>query len=792
MLRVPQGPFLAVVTVSVAASLILGLPGAPPLRPAAAEITAQDVRRSIESGVEYLKKQQGKTNGSWPDHQGQPGGLTALCTLALLNSGVPVEDPSVQRALGYLRKLGNPEMTYATALQTMVFCLAEPEKDRLLIRRNAKWLEGTQLSSGERKGAWGYAGNQGKGDNSNTQFAMLGLYEAEQVGVEVSDQTWRLALNYWRDCQKPDGSWGYFKGYPSSGSMTCAGISSVVIASGQLGQESARVEGESVLCCGARIEGSDVERALTWLGNKFSVTSNPSALSGRDGGVSGTWLLYYLYGVERVGRLTGRRFIGRHDWYREGAEMLVHKQDDLSGYWRGVGHGENNPLVATSLALLFLSKGRRPVVVSKLKHGSGDDWDHHPQGIQQLTQYTQRAWQRELTWQTIDSQAATVEDLLETPVLFLSGRRALELSDQQRETLREYVQQGGFIFAEAGDGHGCDGKAFDRAFRELMADLFPDTPLRLLPPDHAIWYAQKKVDPRYLRPMYGMDACCRTSVVYCPETLSCFWELGSVRQLPDYPQAVREEIEACLNIGTNVLAYATNRQLKDKLDRPTVAYDEGLADRAARGMLYVPKLTHGGGSDDAPNALVNLLRIFSQQSKSRVAVQRMLLGADDARLFEHPILFMHGRRDFRFSPSERRALADFIDRGGFVFADAICASPEFGRAFRREWEAILDERLTRIPPDDPLFSRAFRGYDIGSVTLRDPKLRGGDDPLEARLVQTTPLLEGIQVDGRYAVIFSPYDLSCALENQSSLECKGYVQEDAARLGVNILLYALTQ
>ena len=762
------------------------------VRPARAEVTAPKVRNSIDMGVAYLKKQQGKTNGNWPAHQGQPGGLTALCTLALLNSGLPPEDPAIQRALAYLRKLGNPEMTYATSLQTMVFCMAEPEKDRLLVRRNAKWLEGSQITAAERKGSWGYSSNQGKGDNSNTQFAILALHEAERVGVDVSDQTWRLALNYWLGCQKPDGSWGYFKGYPSSGSMTCAGISSVVIASGQLGRESARVENGTVLCCGGQPEESDVQRALIWLGKKYSVSSNPSALSGRDGGVSGTWLLYYLYGVERVGRLTGRRFIGRHDWYREGAEMLVSKQDDLSGYWRGVGHGENNPLVATSLALLFLSKGRRPVVISKLKHGSDDDWDHHPLGIQQLTRHTERAWQRELTWQTVDIEAATVEDLLQTPVLFISGKRMLEMTAEQREVIRQYVQQGGFIFAEACDGHGCSGKAFDRAFRQMMADLFPQSPLRLLPPDHAIWYAQKKVDPRHLRPLYGMDACCRTSVVYCPETLSCFWELGAPRRLRGYPEPVRKQVEACLNIGTNVLAYATNRQLKDKLDRPAVAYNEGLEDSAARGMLYVPKLTHAGGSDDAPNALVNLLNIFGRQSKSRVAMRRILLSPDDPKLFEHPIVFMHGRRDFRFSPSQRRALAEFIERGGFVFADAICASPEFTRAFRREWAAILDDgKLARIPPDDPLFSRAFRGYEITSVTVRDPKLRGGDAPLDARLVRTTPLLEGIQKDGRYAVIFSPYDLSCALENQSSLECKGYIQQDAARLGVNILLYALT-
>jgi len=40
------------------------------------------------------------------------------------------------------------------------------------------------------------------------------------------------------------------------------------------------------------------------------------------------------------------------------------------------------------------------------------------------------------------------------------------------------------------------------------------------------------------------------------------------------------------------------------------------------------------------------------------------------------------------------------------------------------------------------------------------------------------------------VIFSPYDLSCALENQASIECRGYVREDAAKIGINCLLYAM--
>jgi hypothetical protein len=64
--------------------------------------------------------------------------------------------------------------------------------------------------------------------------------------------------------------------------------------------------------------------------------------------------------------------------------------------------------------------------------------------------------------------------------------------------------------------------------------------------------------------------------------------------------------------------------------------------------------------------------------------------------------------------------------------------------------------------------------------------------LKAAVRQVEPELEGIKVGDRYAVIFSRYDISCALEKHESIECPGYTREDAARLGLNVVLYALHQ
>jgi hypothetical protein len=772
-----------------------------------AEVDARTVNLAIDRAVNYLLSTRDKASHAWPDHHGQPGGLTALCCLALLNSGMKASDERVTSTLDYVCTRGKPSMVYASSLTIMALAAgmptATPEKRIVFasrIKEHALWLEAVQIQEGERKGGWGYGKGSGAGDNSNSQFALLALHEAERIlpDLKINERTWRLALQYWTEQQAADGSWGYIKGVKSgvlgdasSGSMTCAGISSVIIASGQLSSGEVNLADERVQCCGERSENDSVERGLAWLGAKFSVEQNPGTPA---------WQLYYLYGVERVGRLSGRRFFYSRrgeprDWYREGAEQLIKNQlDPLTGRFSGTaGEEAKVPELSTSLALLFLSKGRRPMVMAKLRWGdpASRDWDNHRSGVPNLTSHIEKLWKRDLSWQTIDLRGAGLADLLESPVLFISGTGAFEATGEQKKALQAYVSQGGFLFAEACHGNGCNGEAFDRSFRKLLAELFPESNLRLLPPDHPVWFADEKVNPQYVKPLYGLDTCCRTSVVYCPENLSCFWQLKRPLRGTALPAAVQAEVDACAAMGANVVAYATNRELKEKLDRPQVAYlgdDKRSAENAA---IVIPKLSHSGGSDDAPNAVRNLDRYLSKQLAIRVDARSVLLPPDHAKLFDYPIAFVHGRRAFQFRAAERAALRDYLTRGGFIFGDAICASREFAEAFRREMQAALpDAKWQRIPTDHPIFTKEYRGFELKSVALRDPQARGADDKLTARVVKTEPYLEGLEVDGRFVVVFSPYDLSCALENSQSLECKGYSRDDAARIGANIVLYAL--
>jgi len=775
-----------------------------------AEITAEQVRQAIDKGVTYLKRRQ-KPDGTWPDWSfgvvgaTYPGGTTSLCTLALLNAGVDPKDPVIQAALKQLRRM-KPEKTYVTALQTMALCRAEPENDLLTIEANVRWLESHQVQGEPNKGAWSYPAPRSvsTGDPSNTQFALLALHEAERVGVNVSDQTWRLARRYWESRQDPlSGGWAYRDGARLTGSMTCAGIASLVITGEKVRSSDATAEGEQIRCCGGANDDDDVaiQRGLDWLGRNFSVRGNP--------GSAEYWWLYYLYGLERVGRLTAQRTIGGHDWYREGAELLVHKQIPLSGSWKGSGYAEDDELVGTSLALLFLAKGRRPLLMAKLEHSPpGDDWNQHRSDVANLTRYVEPRWKLDLTWQVVNLQAATTEDLLQAPVLFMCGQRSpwpIKPSVQKplAQKLRDYLDRGGFLFAEA---YG-NGSQFDQGFRRLMEEVFPEKEysLQLLHEDHPIWYAEEMVDPKYHRPLWGINFGCRTSVIYVaqdpPEnprpSLSCLWELSRGDRGQKFLPSVQARVDAALAIGINVLAYATNREVREKDPSLRPMTDPRPQDPIPRGQVTLAKLRHPGGCDAAPRALANLMEEASKQLDIRTGVRQELLDMTDEALFDYHMVFMHGRQRFNLLDAEREQLKAYVERGGILFADAICpgADPSqwaFTESFRREMKTIFGRELEPIPPDDPMLTDRYGGSDLRIVSRRDPQPRRADEPLKATIRKVPPELEGLKFGDRWGVIFSKYDISCALEKHDSLECRGYIRTDAARIGLNVLLYSLQQ
>lgn len=182
------------------------------------------------------------------------------------------------------------------------------------------------------------------GDNSCSQFAILGIHAASRCQTKIASDVWQRNLARCRARQDQDGGWGYSDGDISSyGSMTCAGICALAIDRYELGEQHPEAD-----------EG--IERALAWMAAHFSVESNPQ---------KGNYLYYYLYSLERVGRILDTEFVGDHEWYPLGAKFLVGAQKD-DGRW--LEPGEEDPRVPTSFALLFLTRATQKLIAD-VKHG---------------------------------------------------------------------------------------------------------------------------------------------------------------------------------------------------------------------------------------------------------------------------------------------------------------------------------------------------------------------------------------------------------------------------------------
>jgi hypothetical protein len=523
---------------------------------------------------------------------------------------------------------------------------------------------------------------------------------------------------------------------------------------------------------------------LNWLAANFSVQANPGSAS---------WGFYYLYALERVGRLTGQRYIGTHDWYREGATHIVASQT-LDAIRGGT---QEDPILATAMSLLFLSKGKRQVVIGHLQHGSGEDWQIHRRAVQNLTGQIEKVWKRELSWQSVRLKDATLEALLETPILFISGSQEFRLTPEQRTMLKEYVENGNLIFAEACNGDGCKGDTFDKSFRAEMEQIF-DKPFTKLSPAHVVWAAEAKIDPNAMPEgfwLYGIDACCKTSVIYSPISLSCRWELARPwGNLSKNNEAIKADIDNAVKIGVNVAAYATGRELKNKLDAVEMLQAPKNYQSLERGALKLPKIQHAGGADEASRAVVNLLDFYSQKTRALIDRDVPLLSMNSEEIEKFPLLYIHGRSKFVFSESERAGLRKHFENGGFVIGDSICASKDFSNAVRDEFlKAIPDAKWRTLDAGHSFMTNdgnGFDKFDIRSVVLVDPNLASGDLVRSKR--PGPPEIEALEWNGRIVMLFSPNDLSCAMESKHSLQCRGYVRKDAFAIAVNMILFSLSQ
>src|SRR5262249_8767368 len=161
-----------------------------------------------------------------------------------------------------------------------VFTAAGRDEDRERIQRNVDWLIKTRVFKKNRFAGWSYGKGMdlGGSDNSNTQYALLGLHEAHLAGAKIDREVWQAIREDYIASQRPDehgnGGWGYapLRANGPSLTMTTAGLCGLLIAGMELneGREALFPNG-TVSNCGIYDENKPVAAALGWINNHFRI-----------------------------------------------------------------------------------------------------------------------------------------------------------------------------------------------------------------------------------------------------------------------------------------------------------------------------------------------------------------------------------------------------------------------------------------------------------------------------------------------------------------------------------------
>jgi hypothetical protein len=832
LLAAPLIAFLAVIVLIPAPARAQPAPIKPE------EELVNKVRAAIERGTEFLRKRQ-NPQGNWEGLAltlvaDMEGGSTALITLALLNCGKKPDDPAMAKALDYLAGLP-PRKTYVVGLQNMVFAEAHRPKDLPIIQRNADWLVekaiGYKGGGGELLG-WSYGQTGGTlADNSNTQYALLGLYAAKQAGAKIEDKHWTAIQKYYKNNQADAGSWKYHNGKTdpernsregASFTMSVAGVCGLFIAGMGLDKSGQKLDLASGVAasCGVYNENDAIARGMNWIAANFNFDQGKS-------------IAYNVYGIERLGRLSGQRFIGKYDWYREGCQFLVNKQDPQNGSIK-VGQGlDASEELSTAFSLLFLSKGRTPVLISKFAWGEFRDagngtfremnvgaqgevnWNRKHNDTRHLVEFASRELFKgaPLSWQVYDIRRQNVDTdekvlaevgvLLQSPLLYLNGHGRMpfvglpgSLLTIEEKILQKYVEEGGFILAEA----CCGDEEFAASFRDLMKRIFKGSDLRRLPETHAVWTTFFKDEGlAQFAGLEGLERGCRTVVVFSPIPLAGYWEEHRFMPQPGKPPARPTDPgyrgEMSYKLAGNIIAYATGLELPKPKLTTTKLLDPNLLDKGPiRGLFQVAQLKGPGEDAPAPSAMRNLMAYMKVKTRLDVALKTKSLFPGDDPLFQYKFMYLHGRKVLNWSDVDIENVKSNLATGGLLLADAGCngfdAWHKFDASFRGICKKMFpDSPLQVIPATDPLLGAKMNGgAAITSIRCRRERTDGNGP--EAAMRNYAPYLEGVKVDGRWVIVYSKYDIGCALEGHKAADCLGHDKESALKLASAVVLYSL--
>ena len=190
---------------------------------------------------------------------------------------------------------------------------------------------------------------------------------------------------------------------------------------------------------------------------------------------------------------------------------------------------------------------------------------------------------------------------------------------------------------------------------------------------------------------------------------------------------------------------------------------------------------------DYPLAEIHFLPAVERLTRIDVTEDSVQLQATDARLFDHPWLFIQQVGQGAWQPSAREAelLREYLLRGGFIVVDDFHGDYDW-QVFREAMSTILPGRpIIDIPQDDMLtqilFSLDQRTQIPGSRHLRYQQMRG------------PPRWAGIYDDRNRLMVAINFniDMGDAWEHADDPRYPAPMTATAYRFGVNYVIYAMT-
>jgi Domain of unknown function (DUF4159) len=262
--------------------------------------------------------------------------------------------------------------------------------------------------------------------------------------------------------------------------------------------------------------------------------------------------------------------------------------------------------------------------------------------------------------------------------------------------------------------------------------------------------------------------------------MSCYWE--SNRDDGPTKQAFR--------LGENLVAYATGRTppMPRLSDIQIAGAEKELKIAPKRGFFRVGQIRISGDEQKwlpAPKAMRNLMEHVHDTHGLDVELRTGPGVSDPERLRNTKFLYMHGKDEIRLDEKQMKELRFNLSNGGLLLADACCGNDAFDKAFRKfAQELFPKEKLVLLSTDpmnrDPLYTGEGEALSRSTIKCRT-KASGPMGSME-------PHLEGIMLAGRWVVLYSKYDLGCALERNTAADCRGYDHASALRIATAAVLY----